>query len=88
MFHRLLYFKEYYKLIAIDLSKRQKLGANPKTIQQINFIGNLEQDGDTRIFSIIEEAKETFLDFSKNKTKQNKNSKSIMILFHFNVISM
>ena len=65
MFHRLSYFKENCKLIAIHLSNRQKLGADPKTIQQINFIGNLEQDGDTRNFSIIEEAKETSLDFSK-----------------------
>ena len=30
-----LYFKKYYKLIAIDLSKQQKLYADPKAIQQI-----------------------------------------------------
>ena len=35
------YFKKYCKLIAIDLSKQQKLDADPKVIQQINFIGNL-----------------------------------------------
>ena len=35
------YFKEYYKLIAIDLSKQQALDADPKEIQQINFTGNL-----------------------------------------------
>ena len=35
------YFKEHYKLIGIDLSKQQKLDANPKAIQQINFTGNL-----------------------------------------------
>ena len=36
MFTRLyLYFKIYYKLIAIDLSKQQKLDADPKPIQQI-----------------------------------------------------
>ena len=27
------YFKKYYKLIAIDLSKQQKLDADPKAIQ-------------------------------------------------------
>ena len=27
------YFKEYYELIAIDLSKQQKLDADPKRIQ-------------------------------------------------------
>ena len=37
------YFKENYKLIAIDLSKQQKLDAGAKAIQQINFTGNLEK---------------------------------------------
>ena len=50
-------------MIAIDLSKQQTLDADPKTIQQINFIGNLEQQ--SAIFFIIEEAKETVLDFSQ-----------------------
>ena len=35
------YFKTYYKLIAIDLSKQQKLNADPKAIQRINFAGNV-----------------------------------------------
>ena len=35
------YFKKYYKLIAINLSKQQKLDADPKAIQQINFTGNV-----------------------------------------------
>ena len=39
------YFKEYFKLIAIDLSKQKALDANPKTIQQINFTRNLDQTG-------------------------------------------
>ena len=33
------YFKKYYKLIAIDLSKQQVLQENKDLIQQINFIG-------------------------------------------------
>ena len=37
------YFKEYYKMIAIDLSKQQALDADPKPIQQINFTESLEQ---------------------------------------------
>ena len=37
-----LYFKEHYKLIAIDLSK-QVLEADPKAIQQINFVANLDR---------------------------------------------
>ena len=36
------YFKEHYKMIAIDLSKQQELDSDPKAIQQINFTGNLE----------------------------------------------
>ena len=51
-------------MIAIDLSKQQALDADPKVTQQINFAGNLTQDGKTKIFFIIEEAKETVLDFS------------------------
>ena len=61
------YLKEYYKLIAIDLSKQQKLDADPKAIQQINFTGNLEHNA--AIFFIIEEAKEAVLDFSKGTVK-------------------
>ena len=58
------YFKKYYKMIAIDLSKQQALDADPRAIQQINFTANLDRDGNTTMFFIIEEAKETVLDFS------------------------
>ena len=54
-------------MIAIDLSKQQALDADPKAIQQINFTENLEQQA--TIFSIIEEAKETALDFSQGTVK-------------------
>ena len=47
------YFKEQYKMIAVDLSKQQPLDADPKTIQQINFTANLDRDGDTTMFFII-----------------------------------
>ena len=64
------YLKDYYKMIAIDLSKKQELSADAKAIfilfiyfKQINFTGNLTRDGNTTIFLIIEEAKETVLDF-------------------------
>ena len=40
-------FQKKYKLIAIHLSKKQKLDADPKTIQQINFTRNLDQNGHT-----------------------------------------
>ena len=44
-------------MIAIDLSKQQVLDANPKTIQHINFIGNLVQGEGATFFFSIEEAK-------------------------------
>ena len=46
------YFKKYYKLIAIDLSKQQVLQENEDLIQQINFIGRLEEAAN--VFIIIE----------------------------------
>ena len=51
------YFSTHYKLIAIDLSK-QDIDLRK---QQIDFIGKLEQDA--TIFFIIEEKKQTILDF-------------------------
>ena len=55
------YFKENYKMIAIDLSKRQTLDFDPRAIQQINFTANLDRLENTSISFITEEAKETFL---------------------------
>ena len=52
-------------MIAIDLSKQQALDAGPRAIQQINFTANLDRAGDTTMSFIIEEAKETVLDFSQ-----------------------
>ena len=59
------YFKEKYKMIAIDSSKQQTLDADPRAIQQINFKANLDRAGNTAMFFIIEEVKETVLDFSQ-----------------------
>ena len=59
------YFKEHYKLIAIDLRKEIEL-ENKDTKQQINFIGNLELgDGDVMFF-IIEKSEETIIEFLQN----------------------
>ena len=63
------YFKDYYEKIAIDLTKQQALDADPRAIQQINFMVNLDRAGNTITFFIIEEAKETVLDFSQGTTK-------------------
>ena len=57
------YFKENYRLSAIDLSKQTKL----KVPQQINLIGKLENQpyGATRFF-IIEKSEETTFEFLQN----------------------
>ena len=60
-----IYFKNYCKMIVVDLSKQQALDADPKAIQQINFAENLDRAGNTRIYFIFEEAEETILDFSQ-----------------------
>ena len=62
------YFKIYYKIIAIDLSKLQALDADPRAIQQINFTENLDR-ANTRIYFILEEAKETIFEFSQGTVK-------------------
>ena len=57
------YFKKYFKLIAIDLSKPQVLQENKGLIQQINFIGKLEEA--VNVFIIIEKKENTILELSQ-----------------------
>ena len=56
------YFKENYKLIAIDLSTQTKL----KDPQQLSFIGKLLAARTATMFFIIEKSEETTLKFSQN----------------------
>ena len=57
------YFKENYRLIAIDLSKQTKL----KDPQQINFIVKIErQNNGVTMFFIIEKSEKTAFNFSQN----------------------
>ena len=63
------YFKDTYKMIAVDLSKQQALDADPRAIQQINFTANVDRAGNTRVYFILEEAKEIILDFSQGRVK-------------------
>ena len=58
------YFKENYRLIAIDLSKQTKL----KDPQQISFIGKLENQAHGAImFFIIAKSEETTFEFLQNE---------------------
>ena len=63
------YFKENYKMIAVDLSKQQALDADPRAIQQINFAANLDRAGITTIFFTVEQTKETIFKFSQGTVK-------------------
>ena len=65
------YFKEHYKLIAINLSKQEVVDTDTKAIQEINFTVNLEHSkrGNTTRFFIIEEAKSTILEFLHRTVK-------------------
>ena len=56
-------------MIAVDLSKQQELDPDTRAIQQINFTANLDRAGNTRIYFILEEAKETILNFAQGTVK-------------------
>ena len=71
------YFKNYHKMIAINLSKQQTLDADSKAIQEINFTANLDRAGNTTIFFIIEGVKESILNFRFF----TRNCESIVNLF-------
>ena len=45
-----LYFKQSFKLIAINLTKQQALGADLKATRWIHFTGNLNGPGQTILF--------------------------------------
>ena len=50
--------KKNYKLVAIDLIKQPALHIDPREMQQIKFIGDIDRVEDATMFSIIKEAKE------------------------------
>ena len=66
-----VYFKDNYRLIAIDLSKQKALDADLGAIQQIVFQGVVGGDDNTKIslYTILKQSKETVLEFYKGTTK-------------------
>ena len=56
-------------MIAADLSKQQVLNSDLRAVQQIRFTSNLDRPGNTRIYFILEEAKETMLNFAQGTVK-------------------
>ena len=65
------YFKDNCRLIAVDLSKQKALDADPRAIQQIVFQGVVGGANNTkiRLYTILEQSKETMLEFSKGTAK-------------------
>ena len=65
------YFEKNYRLIAADLSKQKALDADSKAIQQIILTGRIKAAENTRviIYYILEQSKETILEFSKGTSK-------------------
>ena len=61
------YFKNNYRLIGADLSKQKALDADPRAIQQIIFIGRA--NAGAMIYYILEQSKETMLQFSEGTKK-------------------
>ena len=66
------YIKNHYRLIAVDLSRQKELDADPKAIQQIEFVGQLKNPDDAVVanesmfvLTILEKIKETRLKFSQ-----------------------
>ena len=65
------YFKDHYRLIAVDLSKQKALDADPRAIQWIVSQGFVGGNHGTKIrpYNILEQSKETVLEFAKEATK-------------------
>ena len=65
------YFEKNYRLITADLSKQKALDADARAIQQITFTGKIKLTAGNRrvtIYYILEQSKETILQFSRGKT--------------------
>ena len=62
------YFKDNYRLIAIDLSKKNDLDVDPRVIQKIVFQGVVGVADNTkiRLYTILGKSKETILEFAKD----------------------
>ena len=61
------YFKDYYQLIAVDLSEQKELDVDPRAIQKIEFYEMLKTNSQVR--TVLEKSKETVLEFYKGTAK-------------------
>ena len=63
------YFNQNSKLIAIDLSRKEALDTDPRAIQQVNFIENLDRAEGAWMVFILEKVKKGILDFSQGTVR-------------------
>ena len=65
------YFKDNFRLIAVDLSKQRSLDADLKEVQQIVYQGVVGRADNTkmRLYTILEKSKEIVLEFYKGTGK-------------------
>ena len=65
------YFKDNYRIIAVDLSKQKALDADTRAIQQIVFQGVVGGESNTkiRLHTILEKSKAKMLEFAKGTGK-------------------
>ena len=61
------YFKKYYKLVDVDLSKQKELDPDPRAVQQIEFKYMLRTN--STIYWVLKKSKETILEFYKGTVK-------------------
>ena len=62
------YFKDHCKMLAIDLSKQQALDVNPRTIHKMNFMANLDREGNKQCSLLLKKQKK-LSDFSQGMVK-------------------
>ena len=73
------YLKNYYRLTAVDLSRQKELDADPKAIQQIEFVGKLNiagsinTDGAESVFNLTIWEK-----LKKTRSKSSQGSVTVM----------
>ena len=65
------YFKDSYRLVAVDLSKQKALDVDPRAVQQIVFqgIAGGADNSKIRVYTILKKLKETILEFFKGTAK-------------------
>ena len=70
MFTRFIHFTNCYQIIAIDLSKQQKVDVDPKVMQQITFTGSINRAEGERMLLTFEDVKEPILYISKGTVRR------------------